>query len=43
METKIKAKEIYNYLKQMLADGVYIKPSLEKEFIKEVALMLEND
>ncbi len=34
--SKDKAKEIYNYCKDVLAEGVYIKKDIEKDIIKKI-------
>lgn len=43
MDNKKTAKEIYNYMVQCLAHGVYISKTNEKEMIKEIQFFIETD
>jgi hypothetical protein len=43
MDTKDKVKEIYEYMTQQLAEGVYISKKREREMIKEIKFMLTTD
>jgi predicted solute-binding protein len=41
-QTELKAKEILNYMVENLAEGVYIKKSLLKEYLKEICFIIDN-
>lgn len=43
MKTKDKAKEIYDYMAMQLAEGVFISKTREKEMIREIAFIIDND
>jgi len=43
MKTKLKAKEIYEYMCLQLAEGVFIDKEREKEMIEEIEFMIDND
>jgi flagellin-specific chaperone FliS len=43
MKDMTKAKEIYDYMKERLAEGVFISKKNEKEMIKEINNLIEND
>jgi hypothetical protein len=43
IETKDKAKEIFEYCSMMLAEGVYIAPKTKREMLKEIEFMIDTD
>jgi len=43
METNLKAKDIWNYCTDILAEGVYIDPRVKKKAIEEISFMINTD
>ena len=41
-ETEDKAKEIYDYLAGILAEGVFISKKMQKEMIKEIEFLIDT-
>ena len=42
-ETRQKAIEIFEYVTQILAEGVYIAPKKKREMIREIGFMIDTD
>lgn len=43
MKTKDRAKEIFEYMANQLAEGVHIDTKRKKEMIKEIEFFIDND
>jgi hypothetical protein len=43
MTNENKAQEIYDYAYLMFADGVYVRPKIKREILKEIGFILTTD